>query len=64
MHFVKLTMLLLQLSPHKTTSRLPGRPMEGYWHVYVGIVIFILGFAIYGRWKMKQFKNKSDSEDN
>ena len=52
--------LLFQLSPHKTTSRLPGRPMKGYWHVYVGTVVFILGFAIYGRWKMKKLNEKED----
>jgi Na+/H+ antiporter NhaC len=51
----------LQLSPHKTTSRLPGEIMEGWWYVFPPLIVFIIVFVLYGRSKMKKIKEKDDS---
>lgn len=58
---VLLQKISLQLSPHKTTSRLPGEIMEGWWYVFPPLIVFIIVFALYGRCKMKKIKEKDDS---
>ena len=61
---LELQIISLQLSPHKTTSRLPGEMMEGWWYVFPPLIIFIIGFAFYGKWKMKTDRGEDDVKSN
>nr|WP_193742903.1 hypothetical protein [Nonlabens ulvanivorans] len=52
-----LTFIMFQLSRFKTTSRLAEGFAPGAEYVICLVMTVIIGFAIYGYWKMKKHQN-------